>query len=104
MKDSRVSQGWATHNSTVSGSSTKKANGLIPGMPGINRKGFKKTVDADFNQWMAAAGYAEKNGVFYKPEYNKDGSIAVDDEGKPKLRAMSPAEVGEHGPSINKIS
>lgn len=76
----RVSQGWAAH----------KLN-----RERFERKDLKKTMDADFNQWMAAAGYAEKNGVFYKPEYNKDGSIAVDDEGKPKLRAMSPAEVGE---------
>ena len=91
----RVSQGWATHNLNRERFEYEKGDGLIPGMPGINRKGFKKTMDADFNQWMAAAGYAEKNGVFYKPEYNKDGSIAVDDEGKPKLRAMSPAEVGE---------
>lgn len=91
----RVSQGWATHKLNRERFEYEKGDGLIPGMPGINRKGFKKTVDADFNQWMAAAGYAEKNGVFYKPEYNKDGSIAVDDEGKPKLRAMSPAEVGE---------
>lgn len=91
----RVSQGWATHNLNRERFEYEKGNGLIPGMPGINRKGFKKTMDADFNQWMAAAGYAVKNGVFYSPEYNKDGSIAVDDEGKPKLRAMSPAEVGE---------
>ena len=91
----RVSQGWATHNLNRERFEYEKGDGLIPGMPGINRKGFKKTMDADFNQWMAAAGYAEKNGVFSKPEYNKDGSIAVDDEGKPKLRAMSPAEVGE---------
>ena len=91
----RVSQGWATHNLNRERFEYEKGDGLIPGMPGINRKGFKKTMDADFNQWMAAAGYAVKNGAFYKPEYNKDGSIAVDDEGKPKLRAMSPAEVGE---------
>ena len=91
----RVSQGWAPHNLNRERFEYEKGDGLIPGMPGINRKGFKKTMDADFNQWMAAAGYAEKNGVFYKPEYNTDGSIAVDDEGKPKLRAMSPAEVGE---------
>lgn len=91
----RVSQGWATHNLNRERFEYEKGDGLIPGMPGINRKGFKKAMDADFNQWMAAAGYAVKNGAFYKPEYNKDGSIAVDDEGKPKLRAMSPAEVGE---------
>ncbi|WP_279137953.1 hypothetical protein [Bilophila wadsworthia] len=91
----RVSQGWAAHNLNRERFEYEKGDGLIPGMPGINRKGFKKTMDADFNQWMAAAGYAVKNGAFYKPEYNKDGSIAVDDEGKPKLRAMSPAEVGE---------
>ena len=91
----RVSQGWAAHNLSRERFEYEKGDGLIPGMPGINRKGFKKTMDADFNQWMAAAGYAVKNGAFYKPEYNKDGSIAVDDEGKPKLRAMSPAEVGE---------
>ena len=91
----RVSQGWATHNLNRERFEYEKGDGLIPGMPGINRKGLKKTMDADFNQWMAAAGYAVKNGAFYKPEYNKDGSIAVDDEGKPKLRAMSPAEVGE---------
>lgn len=91
----RVSQGWATHNLNRERFEYEKGDGLIPGMAGINRKGFKKTMDADFNQWMAAAGYAVKNGAFYKPEYNKDGSIAVDDEGKPKLRAMSPAEVGE---------
>ena len=91
----RVSQGWATHNLNRERFEYEKGDGLIPGMPGINRKGFKKTMYADFNQWMAAAGYAVKNGAFYKPEYNKDGSIAVDDEGKPKLRAMSPAEVGE---------
>ena len=91
----RVSQGWATHNLNRERFEYEKGDGLIPGMPGINRKGFKKTMDADFNQWMAAAGYAVKNGAFYKPEYNKDGSIAVDDEGKPKLRAMSPAEVGD---------
>lgn len=91
----RVSQGWATHNLNRERFEYEKGDGLIPGMPGINRKGFKKTMAADFNQWMAAAGYAVKNGAFYKPEYNKDGSIAVDDEGKPKLRAMSPAEVGE---------
>lgn len=91
----RVSQGWATHNLNRERFEYEKGDGLIPGMPGINRKGLKKTMDADFNQWMAASGYTEKNGVFYKPEYNKDGSIAVDDEGKPKLRAMSPAEVGE---------
>lgn len=70
-------------------------DGLIPGMPGINRKDLKKTMDADFNQWITAAGGDVKNGVFYKPEYNKDGSIAVDYEGKPKLKAMSSAEVGE---------
>lgn len=91
----RVSQGWAAHNLSRERFEYEKGDGLIPGMPGINRKGLKKTMDADFNQWMAAAGYAVKNGAFYKPEYNKDGSIAVDDEGKPKLRAMSPAEVGE---------
>ena len=91
----RVSQGWAAHNLSRERFEYEKGDGLIPGMPGINRKGLKKTMDADFNQWMAASGYTEKNGVFYKPEYNKDGSIAVDDEGKPKLRAMSPAEVGE---------
>lgn len=91
----RVSQGWAAHNLNRERFEYEKGDGLIPGMPGINRKGLKKTMDADFNQWMAAAGYAVKNGAFYKPEYNKDGSIAVDDEGKPKLRAMSPAEVGE---------
>lgn len=91
----RVLQGWAEHNLNLERFKYEKGDELIPGMPGINRKGLKKTMDADFNQWMAAAGYAEKNGVFYKPEYNKDGSIAVDDEGKPKLRAMSPAEVGE---------
>ena len=91
----RVLQGWAEHNLNLERFEYEKGDGLIPGMPGINRKGFKKTMDADFNQWMAAAGYAVKNGAFYKPEYNKDGSIAVDDEGKPKLRAMSPAEVGE---------
>ena len=79
----RVSQGWATHNLNRERFEYEKGDGLIPGMPGINRKGFKKTMDADFNQWMAAAGYAVKNGAFYKPEYNKDGSIAVDDEGNP---------------------
>lgn len=91
----RVLQGWAEHNLNLERFKYEKGDELIPGMPGINRKGLKKTMDADFNQWMAASGYTEKNGVFYKPEYNKDGSIAVDDEGKPKLRAMSPAEVGE---------
>ena len=91
----RVSQGWATHNLNRERFEYEKGDGLIPGMPGINRKGLKKTMDADFNQWMAAAGYAEKNGVFYKPEYNKDGSIVVDAQENPKLKAMSPAEVGE---------
>lgn len=91
----RVSQGWAAHNLSRERFEYEKGDGLIPGMPGINRKGLKKTMDADFNQWMAAAGYAEKNGVFYKPEYNKDGSIVVDAQENPKLKAMSPAEVGE---------
>lgn len=91
----RVSQGWAAHNLSRERFEYEKGDGLIPGMPGINRKGLKKTMDADFNQWMAAAGYAVKNGAFYKPEYNKDGSIVVDAQENPKLKAMSPAEVGE---------
>lgn len=91
----RVSQGWAAHNLNRERFEYEKGDGLIPGMPGINRKGLKKTMDADFNQWMAAAGCAVKNGVFYKPEYNKDGSIVVDAQENPKLKAMSPAEVGE---------
>ena len=91
----RVSQGWATHNLNRERFKYEKGDELIPGMPGINRKGLKKTMDADFNQWMAASGYTEKNGVFYKPEYNKDGSIVVDAQENPKLKAMSPAEVGE---------
>lgn len=91
----RVLQGWAEHNLNLERFKYEKGDELIPGMPGINRKGFKKTMDADFNQWIAAAGYAEKNGVFYKPEYNKDGSIVVDAQENPKLKAMSPAEVGE---------
>lgn len=91
----RVSQGWAAHNLNRERFEYEKGDGLIPGMPGLSRKDLKKTMDADFNQWMAAAGCAVKNGAFYKPEYNKDGSIAVDDGGKPKLKAMSSAEVGE---------
>lgn len=91
----RVLQGWAEHNLNLERFKYEKGDELIPGMPGINRKGLKKTMDADFNQWMAASGYTEKNGVFYKPEYNKDGSIVVDAQENPKLKAMSPAEVGE---------
>ncbi|MBS1377234.1 MAG: hypothetical protein HPZ84_14395 [Desulfovibrionaceae bacterium] len=91
----RVSQGWAAHNLSRERFEYEKGDGLIPGMPGISRKDLKKTMDADFNQWMAAAGYAVKNGVFYKPEYNKDGSIVVDAQENPKLKALSPAEVGE---------
>lgn len=91
----RVAQGWADHNLSRERFEYEKGDGLIPGMSGINRKDLKKTMDADFNQWMAAAGCVEKNGAFYKPEYNKDGSIAVDDAGKPKLKAMSPGEVNE---------
>ena len=89
----RVSQGWAAHNLNRERFEYEKGDGLIPGMPGLSRKDLKKTMDADFNQWMASAGYTEKNGVFYKPEYNKDGTIALDDEGKPKLNAMSPSGV-----------
>ena len=91
----RVAQGWAAHNLSRERFEYEKGDGLIPGMPGINRKDLKKTMDADFNQWMAAAGCAVKNGVFYKPEYNKDGSIVVDAQETPKLRPMSPTEVGE---------
>lgn len=91
----RVSQGWAAHNLSRERFEYEKGDGLIPGMPGISRKDLKKTMDVDFNQWMAAAGYAVKNGVFYKPEYNKDGSIVVDAQENPKLKALSPAEVGE---------
>lgn len=89
----RVSQGWAAHDLNRERFEYEKGDGLIPEMPGISQKNLKKTMAADFNQWMAAAGYTEKNGVFYKPEYNKDGTIALDDEGKPKLNAMSPSDV-----------
>ncbi|MFR6519479.1 MAG: hypothetical protein ACLUPV_09770 [Bilophila wadsworthia] len=89
----RVSRDGQRTTSTESGSSTK-GDGLIPECPASTGRVSKR-------QWTpisimdGCVGYTEKNGVFYKPEYNKDGSIAVDDEGKPKLRAMSPAEVGE---------
>ena len=49
----RVSQGWATHNLNRERFEYEKGDGLIPGMPGINRKGFKKTMDADFNQCVS---------------------------------------------------
>lgn len=95
LEGQRVAQGWADHNLSRERFEYEKENDVIPGMPGVSSKKLKKEMAADFNQWMAASGYTEKNGVFYKPEYNKDGSIAVDDEGKPKLKVMSPAEVGE---------
>lgn len=91
----RVAQGWAAHNLSRERFEYEKENDVIPGMPGVSSKKLKKEMAADFNQWMAASGYTEKNGIFYKPEYNKDGSMVLDDEGKPKLKAMSPAEVGE---------
>lgn len=91
----RVAQGWATHNLNRERFEYEKADDLIPGMPGVGSKRLKKEMAADFGQWMAAAGYVAKNGVFYKPEYNKDGSVALDAEDKPKLKAMSPEEVNE---------
>lgn len=91
----RVAQGWATHNLNRERFEYEKADDLIPGMPGVGSKKLKKAMAADFDQWMAAAGYVTKNGVFYKPEYNKDGTVLLDAEDKPKLKAMSPEEVNE---------
>lgn len=91
----RVAQGWATHNLNRERFEYEKADDLIPGMPGVGSQKLKKAMAADFGQWMAAGGYVAKNGVFYKPEYNKDGTVALDDASKPKLKAMSPEEVNE---------